>query len=205
MVLCWPQRRWSANHYRSPLQARFPDLAALGGLALVRLARAVRGQAAGVPVKRRTGVGCFARSRNFFGSSPSSPVLAPMTQASRGPLGKISGLLQLPCDCRDVTSQDDDARDHDQQRSHLARDPCRAAGEFFIQPEVRKADRNDRIARCVLTEPVLRPKISAAPASLKSATGAATAPAAAAAAAGGSPAPVRPRLDRPCPGRAGRR
>jgi hypothetical protein len=46
-----------------------------------------------------------------------------------------------------MTSQDDDARDHDQQRSHLARDPRRAGGEFFIQPEVRQTDRNDRIAR----------------------------------------------------------
>src|SRR5271165_3427492 len=46
--------------------------------------------------------------------------LATMTQVSRGPLGRITGLLQLPCDRRGVTSQDDDARDHDQQRSHLA-------------------------------------------------------------------------------------
>ena len=43
-----------SHHCRSPPQARFPDLAAPGGLALVRLPRAVRGQASGVPVERRT-------------------------------------------------------------------------------------------------------------------------------------------------------
>ena len=57
--------------------------------------------------------------------------LATMTQASRGPLGRITGLLQLPCDRRGMASQDDNARDHQQQRSHLARDLRRAAGEFL--------------------------------------------------------------------------